>query len=530
MPDFPDDQAEVIRGKVYRAKRAFGEAPISGAASGVPCEPYDVAILGAGVVGCALAYELSQYELRVLLLDKNDDVGEGTSKANSAIIHTGFDASPGTLESRLVSAASHEWPELAERLKIPLRQTGALLLALEEAQARQLPQLLQKARDNGVDDVELLDAAEVGRLEPNAAPTGQPGLLVPRESVIDPFTVSIAFAEVAVRNGVDLLLGSRIDGLEDAGRPVQLLVAQDGSRIAVRTVVNVAGLGSSRLARAYGGPRLDLNPRRGQFLVYDKLVGGLIDRILLPVPTERTKGKLVAPTIFGNLLAGPTAEDLPLDDPQATSTTIAGLEEVSAAASAMCPALAEQRPIASYAGARCHCAQGSYQIHLGEGPQRGLVTVAGIRSTGLSASPTLAKELVERIVQAGWLKLRPDPAAQKSRPESSWPGWWKRPYADAARVAGQPAYGRIVCFCEQISEQELVDAIRSPLAPCTTDALKRRTRTLMGRCQGFNCLVRNLEVLGEQLGISLEDVAKHSPGASLGARRDAGVDQPGTDR
>lgn len=530
MPDFPDHHTDVFRGKVYRGVRAFGEAACSGASPGSKTQPYDVAILGAGVVGCALAYELSQYELHVLLLDKNDDVGEGTSKANSAIIHTGFDASPGTLESGLVAAASREWPELAERLKVPLRQTGALLLPLDQDQARQLPQLQQKARDNGVADVELLAAAEVARLEPNAAPTGQPGLLVPRESVIDPFTVSIAFAEVAVRNGVDLLLGTRIDGLDDAGRPVQQLVAQDGRRIATRTVVNVAGLGSSRLARTYGGPRLDLNPRRGQFLVYDKLVGGLIDRILLPVPTERTKGKLVAPTIFGNLLAGPTAEDLPLDDPLATSTTIAGLREVSAAAAAMCPALAHQRPIASYAGARCHCSQGSYQIHLGTAQQRGLVTVAGIRSTGLSASPTLAKELVERIAKAGWLRLTPDRAAETSRPESSWPGWWKRPYADASRVAAQPAYGRIVCFCEQISEQELIDAIRSPLKPCSTDALKRRTRTLMGRCQGFNCLVRNLELMGEELGVGLEDVAKHSLGASMDAGREASVEQSGTDQ
>ncbi|MGI9455168.1 MAG: NAD(P)/FAD-dependent oxidoreductase, partial [Aeoliella sp.] len=286
-------------------------------------KPYDVAIVGAGVVGCALAFELSKYQLSVLLLDKNFDVGEGTSKGNSAIIHTGFDATPGSLESQLVTRASRLWPELAERLKVPFQQIGGLLLAVGSEQAAQLPNLRDKAAANGVDDVQVVSATEVLNLEPHATPAACGGLLVPRESVIDPFSVSVAFAELAVANGVDLLLGIQVDGIEDRSQEVKQIVSGDGHRIGARIVINAAGLGSRDLAERYDGEPFDINPRRGQFLVYDKLTRGLVERMLLPVPTGHTKGKLITPTIFGNLLAGPTAEDLPPGDVEATSTTIA---------------------------------------------------------------------------------------------------------------------------------------------------------------------------------------------------------------
>jgi glycerol-3-phosphate dehydrogenase len=450
-----------------------------------------------------------------LLVDKNFDVGEGTSKGNSAIIHTGFDASPGTLESRLVTRASRRWPELAERFKIPFRQNGALLLALDDDQAQQLSKLHQKAITNGVEDVEVVGPDEVGRLEPNAAPTARGGLLVPRESIVDPFAVSIAFAEVAVANGVDVLLGCRVIGVENASEAVKKLVDDDGNRIGARIVVNVAGLGSRQLTETYLGELFDINPRRGQFLIYDKNIGPTVERILLPVPTAKTKGKLVTPTIFGNLLSGPTAEDLPLGDPNATSTTIEGLQEVRESAIRMCPKLADHRPIATYAGARCNCTQGSYQVRLGDNGHAGVLTVTGVRSTGLTSSPALAEYLVEQMCEAGWLTLTPDPDAVDGRPESCWPGWWRRPYEDPQRMTTQPDYGRMVCFCEQISQQEIVDALDSPLRPRTLDAVKRRARVLTGRCQGFNCLVRIADVISRHRKVPLESVTKHGPGSEL---------------
>ncbi len=478
-------------------------------------EPYDVAIVGAGVVGCALAFELSRYQLRVSLLDKNYDVGEGTSKGNSAIIHTGFDAVPGTLESQLVTRASRRWPELARKLKIPFRQNGALLLALDGDQARQLPKLYKKALANGVDDVEMIGPDELRRLEPHAAPTARGGLLVPRESIIDPFMVPIAFAEAAVANGVDLLLGRHVVGVASASEAVKMIIVDGDTPIRSRIVVNVAGLGSRRLTETYRGEQFDINPRRGQFLVYDRNTGSLIERILLPVPTAKTKGKLVTPTIFGNLLAGPTAEDLPLDDPEATSTTLEGLLDVSESAIRMCPPLSNHRPVAAYAGARCNCSGGSYQIRVGDGGHRGMLTVTGVRSTGLTSSPALAEYLVERMQREGWLTRTRDLTAGDGRPATAWPGWWLHPFDNPERVAAHPDYGRMLCFCEQISRQEIVDALDSPRCPPTLDAVKRRTRALMGRCQGFNCLIRVAELIGQHRGMPLENVTKRGPGSEL---------------
>lgn len=478
-------------------------------------EPFDVAIIGAGVVGCALAYQLSLFELRVLVLEAKYDVGEATSKGNSAIIHTGFDATPGTLESRFVTRASRLWPALAERLKVPMRLVGAVLVALDGEQLAELPDLQAKARKNGVEDVELLSAEQVRRMEPYVTPDVRGGLLVPRESIIDPFSVPIAFAELAVANGVHFVFGIEVRSIEDADRAVKYVVDARGNRFAARRVVNVAGLGSQRLARGYHGTPLSLNPRRGQFLVYDKNLASLVSRILLPTPTPTTKGKLVAPTIFGNLLAGPTAEDLPWGAAEATSTTIQGLAEVRDAASRMCPSLARHRPVASYAGARCNCAEGSYQIHLHDGGNEGVITVSGVRSTGLTASPALAEHLVSQLQDKCGLELSPKAGAVEQRAEKDWPGWWKRPYEDSARVASEPDYGRITCFCETISKGEIKDALNSPLAPRTLDAVKRRTRSLMGRCQGFNCLIHVAEICGDHHGIPWHHVTKHGPGSSL---------------
>ncbi len=477
-------------------------------------QAYDVTIVGAGIVGCALAFALSRYKLKVLLLDKNYDVSEGISKGNSAIIHTGFDATPGSLESRLVTSSSVRWPELAARLKIPFDPCGAMLLAVDDEQAAQLPKISRKACENGVLDTRLLSAAEARALEPNAPETVHGGLLVPRESIIDPFTAAIALAEVALANGTDILLGVEITAVEDAEALVKTLVSSTEKRIRTRILVNVAGLASRALADCYGGAAFDINPRRGQFLLYDKCARSLVKHILLPVPTPQTKGMLVIPTIFGNLVAGPTAEDLPLDATDATDTTCNGLGAVQAGTARLLPCLSAQPPIAAYAGARCNCAQGSYIIRCNDA-HPGIVTVTGVRSTGLTAAPALADHLIALLAQHCGLKLEEQSECVDSRAESSWPGWWKRPFDDTERLARQSEYGRIVCTCENISLGEIGDALDSPLKPRTLDAIKRRTRTQMGRCQGFECLVRVAEIISATSGVPLEMVTKKGPGSEL---------------
>lgn len=476
--------------------------------------PYDVAILGAGVIGCALAYLLSQYRLRTVLIDRAYDVGEGTSKGNSAIIHTGFDATPGSLESQFVTSAARQWPALAEKLKIPFKTISALMLALNEEQSAQLPVIREKALANGVDDVELVTAAEARRLEPNIAAAVCGGLVVPRESIVDPFTTSIAYAEVAVENGVDLVLGLEISGINRPSYETKTLVGTGGVHIPARCVINACGLGSRRLVAAYGGELMDLNPRRGQFVVYDRDCSHLVSRILLPIPTKQTKGMLVAPTIFGNLLAGPTAEDLPPDQPLSASTTADGLSAVRTSARQMCPALHDQPVIATYAGLRCNCAQGSFWIRFNDG-QPGIVTLAGIRSTGLTASISTAQYVIERLRTECGLTLQRNERAVDSRPECKWPGWWRRPFDDPQRIAACPDYGRIVCSCENISRGEIQDALASSAGTATLDGLKRRTRVLTGRCQGFNCGVPVAEMISRHFQIPLPAVTRRGPGTEF---------------
>jgi glycerol-3-phosphate dehydrogenase len=507
---------EKPRGRIWHDWPGPGCAPAHQLSAGVVSgqRHYDVAILGAGVIGCAIAYVLSQYRLRVVMIDRAFDVGEGTSKGNSAIIHTGFDATPGSLESQLVTTASRQWPQLAQKLKVPFDRVSALMLALNEEQNSQLPEIREKALANGVDEVELLTADEAMRLEPNISPAVRGSLLVHGESIIDPFTVSIAYAEVAIQNGVDILFGVEASEIALADQPIKFVVGTNGIRLPARWVINACGLGSRKLVDAYHGEPMDLNPRRGQFVVYDRDCSHLVHRILLPIPTKQTKGMLVAPTIFGNLLAGPTAEDLPPDQTDATGTTPDGVAAVLASARMMCPALAECPVIAAYAGLRCNCAQGSYWLRFNDGHPN-IVTLSGIRSTGLTASISTAQLVVDRMSIECGLPLERNELAVDSRPESRWPGWFRRPFDDPQKLAACPDYGRIVCSCENISRGEILDALATCPGAATLDGLKRRTRVLTGRCQGFNCCVPTSEIISQHFQIPLSAVTKRGPGTEF---------------
>jgi glycerol-3-phosphate dehydrogenase len=476
--------------------------------------PYDVAIIGSGVIGCAIAYELSQYRLRVVVIDQAFDVGEGTSKANSAIIHTGFDAKPGSLESQLVTAASRQWPALAEKLKIPFRQTSALMLAFSTEQLSQLPKIRDKALANGVDDVRLVTGEEAKELEPQINANVLGGLLIPRESIADPFSTCIAYSDVAKANGVDMVFGVRIHAIEQPGSSFKYLAGSDGLGIHARFVINASGLGSRKLVESYGGELMDINPRRGQFLVYDRSSSHLVRHILLPIPTPKTKGMLVAPTVFGNLLAGPTAEDLAPDRIEATDTTTKGLNEVRQSAIRMCPSLEDEPVIATYAGLRCHCTQGSYWMRFNDG-HTGIVTLSGIRSTGLTSSISTAQHVVRTMAEVCDLALVKNPEATDSRADSKWPGWWKRPFDDPQRLVECPDYGRMVCTCENISRAEIEEALYASPGVTTLDGLKRRTRVLAGRCQGFNCCVPIAVQISQHYEIPLSSVTKCGPGSEF---------------
>jgi glycerol-3-phosphate dehydrogenase len=480
-------------------------------------DPYEVIIVGAGLVGCALAYKLSQLAIKVLLVEKEFFIAEGTSKANSAMLTTGFDTAVGSLETQLCREASKQWPEICQKLKLPYKQCGCLIAALDDDETAILKDIHKGAMTNGVDDVRLVTESEVQELEPNITSKVLSGVYSPSDAIGDPFGTAFAFAEVALNNGVDILLGSKIVGVESNSGSIKSLITSAGHRLQTRIVVNVSGLGSRELANQYNGEGFDINPRRGQFLVLDKSSGSLVNRTLLPVPNPaKGRGILVIPTIYGGLLAGPTAEDLPYGTLNPTDTTIEVLQSLLPRASILCPDIINQPVIGSFAGARCNCAQGSYIIRFNDGLP-GVLTVTGVRSTGFTTSIALADYLIEGLNKKCDLNATNNPEAVDSRPDNAWPGWWKRKFEDDDLINEQSDYGRMVCTCEQISRGEIIEALNSPLKPRTLSAIKRMTIAQLGRCQGFRCLVPIAEIISEQSGISLGKVTLKGPGSEITA-------------
>ena len=439
----------------------------------------DAAIVGAGVIGTAIARTLAAFSLDVVLVDAAGDVGTGTSKANTAILHTGFDTVPGSLESRLLRRGSDLLRDYARRAGIPVERTGALLVAWTAEQAAELPAIGDKARRNGCTDVRPVGADELYRREPHLGPGALGALEIPGESIICPWTTPLAYATQALAAGARLRLRCRVTAIRTGEAEHQVITSTGVVRC--RWVINAAGLYSDVVDRMVGGDGFTIQPRRGELIVYDKLARPLLSAILLPVPTARSKGVLVAPTVYGNVLLGPTAEDVP--DPEERGTTRAGLTSLAEAGRRILPGLVTEEVTATYAGLRAATADRDYQIRVDRA--RRYACAAGIRSTGLSASLGIAEYLAGELAEAG-LRLagrpEPDPPVMPYIGQAG-----TRPYADAARIAADPEYGRIVCHCERVSRGEIRDALASPVPPADPGGLGRRTRAGNGRCQGFYC-------------------------------------------
>ncbi|MFE2584319.1 FAD-dependent oxidoreductase [Streptomyces sp. NPDC059378] len=446
----------------------------------LPAATYDVAVVGAGVVGCAIARELARRPgLRIALVEAQDDVGQGSSKANTAILHTGFDAVPGSLEARLVREGARLLAAYAAECGIPVEPVGALLVAWDEEQLAALPRLADKAVRNGYHDARHLDPAALYAREPRLGPDALGALHIPGESIICPWTTTLAYATQAVRNGVDLHLNS----------PVEQASRQDGTHVLgtargelrARRLVNAAGLHADTLDRRLGRHDFTVTPRRGQLLVFDKAARDLVRHILLPVPTALGKGVLVAPTVYGNVLLGPTAEDL--HDRRATESTAEGLSRLREQGRRILPELLAEEVTAVYAGLRAATEHEDYRIRAH--PGQAYVTVGGIRSTGLTASLAIAEHVLGLLTADG-LDAAPardlEPVRMPNLGEA-----FPRPYQRAELIAADPEYGRLVCHCERVSRGEIRDALAATVPARTLEGLRRRTRARAGRCQGFYC-------------------------------------------
>jgi glycerol-3-phosphate dehydrogenase len=437
----------------------------------------DVVIVGGGVVGTAIARELSRFDLRCALVEAAPDVGARTSKANTALLHTGFDAKPGTLEARLVPRGRELLTEYAARVGIPFEPTGALLVAWSGKQREAFAGILERAQANGYDAIRELSTEELYQREPRLGPGAAGALEVPGEGIVCPFTTPLAFATEAVLNGCELRRDAPVTRIERLDEGFRLEAG--GEEITTRYLVNAAGMHADELHCLVGHDDLTITPRRGELIVFDKLARPLLCHIILAVPTGTTKGVLVAPTVFGNILLGPTAEDV--EDKDDTSSTADGLAYLRAEGRRIVPQLLEHEVTAVYVGLRTVTDETDYRLSV----DGGYACVAGIRSTGLTASMAIAEHVREHLEEAG-LDLRPhDETANVRMPNIGEAA--PRPFTDADRIAEDADYGRVVCFCERVTRGEIRDALAATVPAVDLDGLRRRTRVLMGRCQGFFC-------------------------------------------
>ncbi len=438
---------------------------------------FDIAVVGGGVVGCAMARRFAIEGARVVLLERAGDILDGASKANSAILHTGFDAPPGSLELTCIRAGYAEYHDIHARLGLPMDRAGAYVVAWDAEQEAALEAIAAKARENGVEDVQLLGGAALRAAEPGLADSARAGLHVPGESLIDPWSAPYAYLRQALENGAEIWTRAELTGGAFGADGWHLETARGPLRAGV--VINCAGLyGDLVDQRLLGEAGFAITPRKGQFVVYDKAASRLACAVILPVPSERTKGIVIFRTVFGNLAVGPTAEDQ--ESRTDASTDSDTLRALMAAGERMLPGLAGMPVTATYAGLRPASQFKDYQLRAR--PDRGWITVGAIRSTGLSSALGLARHVFDLYAE-NWSRPTPPKVV-------AWPDPAPVLAEEGARDWQRAGHGGIVCHCELVTRREVERALAGPTPARSLAGLKRQTRVTMGRCQGFNCLGR----------------------------------------
>ncbi|HUV07506.1 MAG TPA: NAD(P)/FAD-dependent oxidoreductase [Spirochaetia bacterium] len=472
---------------------------------------YDVAVIGAGVVGASICRELSRYKIRAALLEKEEDVSFGTSKANSGIIHAGFHAASGTLKAKLAVDANREFDRLAEELSFPFERRGELVVAFTEEEIQILQTLYRRGVENGVLYMELIGRERALEMEPNLNPDILGALYAPTAGIIGPYEYCFALVENAVQNGIDLFLGERVSWIGKKGWWGLQVETESGLKLNSRFVVNAAGLHADEVASYVGITDFKILPRKGEEYLLDRRVGNLVRRVIFPVPTATTKGMLVIPTVEGPVMVGPTAEDM--SSKSDFSTTREGLKKVFEHAQRMVPGIRSSDVITSFVGIRPVATGDDFII--GETKVPGFINAAGIQSPGLTASPAIAEMVKETLLKQG-LKLEVNPRFNPYRKS-----FMKiRECVESGRydvleglTEKDRGYSRLVCRCENVTEAEVVQAIRR--GHVTLDGIKYATRAGMGRCQGGFCTYRVMKIINRETGIPFERITKKGKGSEV---------------
>ena len=458
---------------------------------------YDVCIIGSGVVGTAIARELSQYGLKTVLLERAEDVSQGASKANSGIVHGGYSAKHGTLKGALCAQGNRMYDELQDELHFGLRRCGSLVVAFDDTDLETIEGLLENGRQNGARGLKLLGAREVRAMEPNSSDGIKGALYCSTAGVTSPYELTIALAENAVANGVTLLLQHEVTAIE-AGSPFR--VHAGDKVIEAEFVVNAAGVRSDQVARMVGIDDFEITPRKGEYILFRRGYGELVNTVVFQPPTKNGKGILVTSTYHGNLMIGPNAEEV--SDREDSGTTEEHLREIIETARRSVPSFDLRKVITNFSGLRATSSRKDFIIE--ESSVAGFINVAGIDSPGLTSSPAIARRVGDLLRDAGLTMNRRDDAVRTRAPIIVPKSLEAKELKRRVELPDGPE--RIVCRCEQVSEAEILDAMSRGLPVDTTDAVKRRTRAGMGFCQGEFCRPRVKALLARELGRTPDEI------------------------
>lgn len=468
---------------------------------------YDVAIVGAGITGTMIAYKLAKYNLNIVLLDKGNDVAVGTTKANSAIVHAGFDAKPNTMKCKMNVAGAKAMGGICEELHVPYKQNGSLVVAFSNDELPHLQELFERGKKNGVDGLKIVSKDELLKLEPNINPEATGALFATTGAIVCPYELCVATAENAVINGVVFRRNFEVKSLVAEGDIFSISSATETLR--AKIVINAAGLYADRIAAMIGDNSFTITPRRGEYILLDKNASGLVRHTVFQCPTKMGKGVLITPTVDNNILVGPTAEDI--TDKSDVSTTISGLDAVVSKAKKSVPNLPTRDTITSFAGLRAHCDKDDFVISFSQA-NKNLINVAGIESPGLASSPAIADEIVQLLGGVVNLQLKRNYKTGRKNPVR----FREMDNEQRKKIISQnSAYGQVICRCELVTEGEIIDAIKSPVGAVDLDGVKRRTRAGMGRCQSGFCGSKVMEILARELGVPIEDITKDGGNSNI---------------
>ncbi|MEG1241192.1 MAG: NAD(P)/FAD-dependent oxidoreductase, partial [Oscillospiraceae bacterium] len=456
----------------------------------------DVLIIGGGITGAATAFALSKYNLNIAVVERENDVSCGMTRANSAILHAGYDPTPGTLMAKLNVRGSQMAAELCPKLDVSYRRVGSLVLGFSSEDGGKLQKLYENGIANGVEGLQLLTKTEVQKLEPQVSGDVTAALYAPTAAICSPWEFCLALMETAIRNGAALFLEREVTGMTKIQGGWRVETSK--GPMETRYVVNAAGVSAEDVHKLVAPATFHISPSRGQYFLLDKSEGTRALHVLFQCPGPKGKGVLVGPTVGGNLIVGPNAE--PVSRARDTGTTAAGLDYVKTRAAQSVPGISFRENIRNFAGVRAVSDTGDFVV---ESPAEGFLDVAGICSPGLSAAPALGEYAAEQLGNLG-LELVPKADFICTRKRLKF--YTLTPTERAKLVAEQPAYGRVVCRCETVTEGEMLDTFNTPIPPRSVDGVKRRVGAGMGRCQGGFCGPRVVELLAKTMGVSLGDV------------------------